>query len=213
VVKHSRLLKYLEAIHRRYPTVWSLTTVPRASWMLLKIIRPGMRILEVGAADRRMERRIRAVSPDIVYKSMDIDRGLTHDYYSLDDVHEQFDLIVLFEIIEHLDLSDAVKMLTRLRELMSDGGRVIISTPNIYHPHRYWQKATHKTPFSYSELAGIMMERGYEIVTIHRAYKAPFITYCARMSFFYPFHRILDVDFAESIIIVAQKGTGPVTVL
>jgi len=211
MVDHSSLLKYLHDLHRRYPTVWSLKLIPRSSWVLLGMVSPGMRILEVGASDRRMEKRIKAVSPDIVYKSMDVDRGFAHDYYSLDDVKERFDLIVLLEMIEHVDLPDVIGILERLRELMSDGASVILSTPNIYHPHRFWEKATHKTPLSYSELGGIMMRLGYDIVNIYRTYNAPFFTYLMRLTLFYPLHRILDVDFAQSIVIMAKKGSGAAT--
>ena len=208
MVDYSGLIAHLEELHERYPRVWDLRLIKRPSRMLLEMVGQGMRVLDIGAADRRMERRIREKYPDVVYKSMDIDRGFHHDFYSLDDIHETFDLIVLFEVIEHLELADGARLLSRLRELMAEDGRIIISTPNIYHPHRYWHNADHKTAYSYSELAGAMMSRGYEIVDIYRTYNAPFLEYLFRMTLAYPLHRTLDIDFAHSVVVVARKGKG-----
>lgn len=205
MVDYSDYYHHLEELYERYPRIWGLKLIKRPSWLLSRLIRPGMRVLDVGASDRRMGEKIRATHPDIVYKSMDVDRGFHHDFYSLDDIHELFDLIVLFEVIEHLDLEDGVRLLGRLGELLAEDGRIIVSTPNIHHPHRYFHNATHKTPYMYSELAGVMMRCGYEIIDIYRTYSAPFFGYLFRMTLFYPLHRILDVDFAHSIVVLARK--------
>ena len=43
-----------------------------------------------------MGMRIKKHLPRAVYKSMDIDREMVHDYYSLDEVKESFDVILPF---------------------------------------------------------------------------------------------------------------------
>ncbi len=209
MIDYSTILEQLEKLHRRFPTVWSLKLIPRPSRLLLKMVRPGMRVLDVGAADRRLEKRITSRHPGVVYKSMDLDRGFRHDFYSLDKIKETFDLIILFEVIEHLDLDEGIRMFDRLRGLLSDTGRIVISTPNIHHPHQYWHNATHKTAYMYSELAGVMMSRGYEIENIYRTYNSSLFGYLLRFTVAYPIHRILDVDFAQSIVVVGAKGKGP----
>jgi len=164
-----------------------------------------MRVLDVGAAERRMEQHIEKAVPDVVYKSMDIDRGFPHDYYSLDEIDEQFDLIILLEVVEHLELEDGIKMLGRLRDLLVDGGKLVISTPNIYHPTRFWQTSTHKVAYSYEELGGILLSEGFDVLRIYRTFNASVPKYLVRLTLFYPLHRILNVDFAKSIVIVAQR--------
>jgi 2-polyprenyl-3-methyl-5-hydroxy-6-metoxy-1,4-benzoquinol methylase len=204
----SKLINYREQVHERYPQIWDLKLIKRPSWLLKRHLRPGMRILDVGASDRRMERRVKDVYPDILYKSMDIDRSVDHDCYSLDDINEQFDLIILFEVIEHLELEQGVAMLGRLRELLTDGGTLIISTPNIFNPSRFWLDATHTTAYSYEELGGIVLSQGFEVLGIYRTFHASLLQYFLRLTLFYPLHRILNVDFAKSIVVLAQgKGS------
>ncbi len=205
MIDWTALINYRDQIHKRYPKIWDLKLIKRPSWLLKKLIRPGMRILDVGASDKRMQKRVKEVSLDILYKSMDIDRTILHDYYSLDEINEQFDLIILFEVIEHLELEQGVEMLARLRELLVDGGQLIISTPNIFHPNRFWTTSTHKAAYSYEELGGIMLSQGFEVSGIYRSFNAAVVKYLLRLTLFYPLHRILDVDFAKSIVVVANK--------
>jgi SAM-dependent methyltransferase len=201
----SKLISYRDQIHERYSSIWDLRLIKRPSWLLKKRVRPGMRILEVGASDKRMQKRLKDVYPDILYKSMDIDRSVPHDYYSLAEINERFDLIIFFEVIEHLELEKGVETLGRLRDLLVDGGMLIISTPNIFNPGRFWVDATHKTAYSYEELGGIVLSQGFEVLGIYRTFNASALKYMLRLTLFYPLHRILNVDFAKSIVVVAQR--------
>ena len=116
MIEWSEMIHYLDQIHERYPRIWKLKLIKRPSRLVMKQLRPGMHILDVGASDRRMEKRIQGAYPDIIYKSMDIDRGFHHDYYSLNDIDEQFDLITLLEVIEHIELEEGMELLERLQE-------------------------------------------------------------------------------------------------
>jgi hypothetical protein len=206
MIEWSQLIDGRDQIHERYPKIWDLKLIKRPSWLVKKHLRPGMRILDVGASDRRMEGRVKGMYPDILYKSMDIDRRTPHDYYSLTEIDEQFNLIILFEVIEHLELEEGVEMLRRLSELLIDGGMLIISTPNIFNPSRFWFDATHKVAYHYEELGGILVIQGFEVLRIYRTFNASALKYFLRLTLFYPLHRILDVDFAKSIVFLAKKG-------
>jgi 2-polyprenyl-3-methyl-5-hydroxy-6-metoxy-1,4-benzoquinol methylase len=202
----SQIIFFRDQIHERYPQIWNLKLTKRPFRFIKSHLRPGMRILDVGAGDRRMEQWVNKVAPNSIYKSMDIDHGFPHDYYSLDEIDgEQFDLIMLLEVIEHLELEAGVEVLGRLRELLVQEGKLIISTPNIFHPNRFWQKVTHKVAYSYEELGGILLSKGFEVVGIYRTFSASFLKYLVRTILFYPLHRILNVDFAKSIVILAQR--------
>ena len=133
-----------------------------------------------------------------------------HEYYSLDDIAEQFDLVLLLDVIEHLELGDGVQMLKRLNELLVEGGMLIINTPNIFNPSRFWLDATHKVAYSYEELGGIVLSQGFDVLEIYRTYNDSFPKYYFRLILCYPLHRILNVDFAKSILILAckQKHNG-----
>ncbi len=205
MVDWSILIFYREKIHERYPTIWNLKLIKRPSWLLKKVLRPGMHVLDVGAGDRRMEKRVKDIYPDIVYKSMDVDRSNYHDYYSLDEIKERFNLVILFAVIEHLTLEEGLNLLKSLYELLADEGILLISTVNVFHPNRFWATSDHKTAYSYDELGGIVLSQGFEVVGIYRTFHASVIKYLLRRTIFYPLHRILNVDFAKSIVVLAKK--------
>ena len=201
----SQIIQYRDQIHDRYRKIWHIPLIKRRFSLIDRNIRPGIRLLDVGAGERGMEDKIVAKHDAVVYKSMDIDRHLPHDYYSLDDIDEQFDLVLLLDVIEHLALEDGVKMLQRINELLIDGGNLIINTPNIFNPNRFWLDATHKVAYSYEELGGILLSQRFDVVEIYRTYNDSFPKYFLRLTLCYPLHRILNVDFAKSILILARK--------
>ena len=201
----SQIIQNRDQIHGRYRKIWHIPLIKRRFTLIDRNIRPGMCLLDVGAGERGMEAKIMKKHDGVIYKSMDLDRRLPHDYYSLDEIDEHFDLILLLDVIEYLELEDGVKMLKRLHELLVDGGKLIINTPNIFNPSRFWLDATHKVAYSYEELGGILLSQGFDVLEIYRTYNDSFPKYFLRLTFFYPLHRILNVDFAKSILIKACK--------
>jgi hypothetical protein len=55
-------------------------------------------------------------------------------------------------------------------------------------------------------LGGILVIQGFEVLRIYRTFNASALKYFLRLTLFYPLHRILDVDFAKSIVFLAKKG-------
>jgi hypothetical protein len=53
-----------------------------------------------------------------------------------------------------------------------------------------------------------LLSQGFDVLEIYRTYNDSFPKYFLRLTLFYPLHRILNVDFAKSIIILAQKKGG-----
>jgi 2-polyprenyl-3-methyl-5-hydroxy-6-metoxy-1,4-benzoquinol methylase len=208
MVDWSQIIQYRDQMHERYRKIWHIPLIKRRFTLIERNIRPGLRLLDVGAGERGMEGKIMKKHVGVIYKSMDIDCRLPHDYYSFDEIDEHFDLVLLLDVIEHLELEDGMKMLRRLYELLVDGGTLIINTPNIFNPSRFWLDATHKVAYSYEELGGMLLSQGFEVREIYRTYNDSVPKYFLRLTLFYPLHRILNVDFAKSIMILAQKGGG-----
>jgi len=205
MVDWSQIVYHRDQIHERYHAIWDLPIVRRRTRFVQAYLRPGIRILDVGAWKRKMGKKMEGLYPDIAYKSMDVDRNLFHDYYSLDEIDERFDLITFFEVIEHLELEEGIKMLGRLKQLLADGGLLFISTPNVYNPTRFLLDATHKVAYSYEELGGLLLSQGFTVQGIYRTYNASTLKYFLRLTLLYPLHKIVNVDFARSIIVVAAK--------
>jgi hypothetical protein len=199
------LITYRDQIYERYRRIWDIPLIKRRFTLIAKNLYPGMRILDLGDGEWAVKTKIKRGYPDVLYQSIDIDRRLLHDNYSLDQIDEQFDLILLSDIIEYLGLEDGVKMLGRINELLVEGGSLIINTPNIFNHSHLWLDAANKVAYSYDELGGIVLSQGFDLLEIYRTYTDSFPKYFLCLTFFYPFHRILNIDFAQSIVILARK--------
>jgi 2-polyprenyl-3-methyl-5-hydroxy-6-metoxy-1,4-benzoquinol methylase len=136
---------------------------------------------------------------------MDVDKEKFHDFYSLDEIRGTFDVILLFEVIEHLELQEGVQLLKKIYDLLDEGGRLILSTPNTFNPGRFWRDATHRVAYCYDELGGILLAHGFHIRAMYRTYSDAIHRYLWRVYVMSHLHRYLGIDFAQSILVVAEK--------
>jgi len=109
-------------------------------------------------------------------------------------------------VIEHLDLDEGIEMMEKSYRVLNYGGRVIISTPNICTPGEYWKGVSHRTPYHYEELGGVLLSQQFEIIEICRLFNAPFMEFIIKTYFFSPIFRFLGIDFTESILVIARKS-------
>jgi 2-polyprenyl-3-methyl-5-hydroxy-6-metoxy-1,4-benzoquinol methylase len=130
---------------------------------------------------------------------------VVHDYYALDDVKEPFDVVFLFEVIEHLDLEEGLNMFKKIHLILKEGGYLILSTPNTFNPGRFWRDATHRVAYCYDELGGILLGQSFKIKGMYRTYNDAFHRYLFRVYVMSSLYRYLGIDFAKSILIVAEK--------
>lgn len=202
----SKLFKYRSQIHRRYAEIWDLKIVRKRLPFILKYLRDGEAVLEIGAYDRKLGDRIKKHFPHVLYKSLDIDPSYSHDYTSIDEVKEEFNMVLLFELIEHLDRENGRKMADKIFEILKPGGRVILTTPNICTPGQYWKDVSHLTPYHYEELGGLFLSRRFESVDLFRYFNAPFIHYVMKVYLLFPVFRFLGIDFTKSILLLARRG-------
>ena len=204
-VSWSKLFEYRDEIHTRYPEIWDLKILRKRFPLMVKTIQDGEKVLDIGASNRNLQGRLSRHFPKLIYKSMDIDRQQFHDFYSLEEVRESFDVIFLFEVIEHLNLEEGVQLIKKIYDLLHEEGRLILTTPNVFNPSRFWRDATHKVAYCYDELGGLLLARGFQIKAMYRTYSDAFHRYLFRLYVMAPLHRYLGIDFAKSVLIVAEK--------
>ena len=199
-------LQWRHEVHKRYPEIWDLRVVRKRLPFLLAQMKDGEAVLEIGAFDRRLGERLQRFYPRVRYKSLDIDTTYPHDYSSIEEVRETFDVILLFEVIEHLHLEEGRKMVGAIHPLLNPGGRLILSTPNLYAPGQYWKDATHLTPYHHEELGGLLLSQRFEIIEMCRAFHESWVTFWTKAYLFFPLFKLLGIDFAKSIFVVARKA-------
>jgi SAM-dependent methyltransferase len=207
-VSWSKLFSYRDKIHESYPEIWDIQIIRKRFPLMLANIRDGEKVLDIGASNRDLEGRLKRHYLNLVYKSMDIDQEQFHDFYSLEEIQESFDVVFLFEVIEHLDLEEGVQLLKRTYDLLNEGGRLILTTPNVFNPSRFWRDATHKVAYCYDELGGLLLAQGFQIKAMYRTYSDAVHRYLFRRYVMVSLHRYLGIDFAKSILIVAEKKMG-----
>ncbi|MEE9614147.1 MAG: methyltransferase domain-containing protein [Thermodesulfobacteriota bacterium] len=198
-------------VRKRFPSVYKLEIKKKRSDIVMEGLKETGtgKILDVGASDRGLAEKVKKVYPSVVYKSMDVDRAGAHDYYSLDEVDDKFDVAVLSEVIEHLSFDDGMELLGKIRGVLVPGGRIVVSTPNMHHPNRWWMDSDHRTAYSYEVLGAALLAAGFEVEKIYRVYNDQFLKRLIRLYITAPLHRYLDVDFAKSVVVVGVRPGKP----
>ncbi len=201
----SRLNDARRRIRARWPTIWRLPVVPRSMRHAAARIAPGQRVLDVGASDGRFGRRLAAGT---VYETLDTDPLVRADHRSFADTPPgAFDVVTCFETVEHLTLAEACALLEGAAKALKPGGTLFVSTPNIFHPWAYLRSATHRTPFCYDELGGLIEMHGFAVDGLFRSHRDAALKAVVRR-IAYPLYRILGVDWAKSILVVARRQAG-----
>ena len=197
------------SLRKQYKYIYSVPLTKRINYIFNLITEDSSikRILEVGAGEHSLKSFFLKKNPSITYKTVDIDKSTHQDYYNINDINEQFDLIIGLEVIEHIEFDCIEDFCNKLFSLTQKNGTLLLSTPNIYHPTRYYNDFTHKTPLSYDELGSLLISIGYKKITLYRVYSDSTIRRIARQYLFSWLYRLLEIDYAKGIVVVANKST------
>lgn len=193
------------AIAARFGRVFDLPLVRRARDVLLDVVRDDADVLDVGAGDRRMREMFAEKRSGVRYRSLDIDPRGGHDYHALDAVDRAFDCVFALEVAEHLSFEELPQWLAQLAKFLKPGGHLVLSTPNTYYPPAYLRDVSHRTPLCYDELGGLLESIGLEVTRIARIYNHPPHQVILRRYVFGWLFRLIGIDFARQIIVVARK--------
>lgn len=60
--------------------------------------------------------------------------GSLWDYIADNTGKRRFDRIALFDVLEHFDHQDGLRLLTALRQMLTDDGRIVLRVPNVSSP-------------------------------------------------------------------------------
>lgn len=149
-----------------------------------------------------------------LYNTIDPDPSVNADYKDLLSVDSKYDCIFILEVIEHLPLETVLKYLTHVYYLLNDGGYLVITTPNPGHPNYFWSvDVTHIRPYPIHDLIGIIKQVGFknnievykQFINIKSKSVIKYILNLFRVPFAKVLYRIMGLDYAHAIILIAQK--------
>jgi len=185
--------------------ILSVPIVPDYREPLVDFLRPGMKLLDIGANNRALKSYLEGrLKHKVEYQSMDIDRSHPHDFYSLEAICGEFDAISCFEVVEHMSPGMALELFSKSFTILKPKGRLFVSTPNVYHPMSFWSDSTHITPFRLRHLAGWMKTAGFNHFWAFRICQ---MNWKKRLRYwkYRGLLRLLNLDFAPGVLVIAQK--------
>jgi len=92
-------------------------------------------------------------------------------YSDLNKIKDKFDVITMFEVIEHMNLDEAYDTLKRIRNLLRKDGLLVISTRNISalrEAWEFWYDITHIRPYPIKDLIYIVESCGFNFIDLIR---------------------------------------------
>ncbi len=187
-----------------FPGLFRLPRVRRASRLARAILRPGVRILDVGAGRSGRGTRLAACVPDGTCVSVDPDPRSGAPHREISSVPGTFDLALCLEVIEHLALEEGLDLLREIRARLAPEGVLVLSTPNVYCPGRFLRDATHRTPYAWDELGGVLLFTGYRLRGLYRVVPGSLGRRLVRL-LTVPLHLAVGTDHAPSIAAVAAR--------
>ncbi len=193
-------------MRERWPDPFRLPLVKSAARAIAAAAPPSGTLLDVGSGEGELREALARHAPGVRYRSLDPDRGSRADARDLSEVREPVEAVALLEVIEHLPLGEGLDLLRRIARILRPGGLLFVSTPNVFMPGRYLRDATHRTPYAYDELGGVISLAGYAVESLQRTYNAPAVWRALRLWVAAPLHRYLGVDFAPSVLAVARRS-------
>jgi hypothetical protein len=206
----------IHELKKKYPIFLSAKIIKGLIYdSAAKFIQKNDKVLDIGANTKELYNILKDNKFEGIYKSMDIDTSVKVDYYSLEEINEQFDCIVLLEVIEHINRETFNHYLTYIKEkLLKVGGTLIISTPNIGNVYCIHNDSTHIAFYPIQELCAILEINDYidiQPFRIYHIYKFKNILKRILIRLVqilrHPFTYFFEIDFnCPQIMVVSKNG-------
>ncbi len=202
---YSTLFKGRQEGFQKFGNIYRLPIIRSPYDYLSTTYQSGL-VLDVGAGSDLYIKNLLHLD-EKTYYSLDNDLSGAFNYHKTSDIPHgmQFEWIIMNQLIEHLTINQAVELLSELINFLHPDGRVLITTPNIFHPNRYWGDPTHVTPWGHNALYGLLTGVGYKVPQIYRYSKNrrpldPFSWMIERIV-----RSLYRIDWCDSIMVIATK--------
>jgi SAM-dependent methyltransferase len=200
ILSWQKLLAARKQAAARWPSPFRLPLVHRPTDVLYARLHGTERVLDVGAGDATRRERIARRCPGVAYVSVDPDPEAHADHRAIAEVRGEFDVAVVFEVLEHLRPEVGVALLAAVRERLRPGGAVVVSVPATHTPGRFLRDCTHVTPWAHDELGAALVLAGFDLEALHRTYPGTLIRRALRRFVLGPVGHAFGVDYAHSVV-------------
>lgn len=140
------------------------------------LVRPGERVVDIGCGDGTFlelvrERGATGIGIDLDPEKVELVRAKGFEAHcaraqELDWGWGPVDFVSMIHIVEHLPSREALAILRRAHESLSERGRIFLVTPNIAHrivQVNFWLDVTHVRPYPALLLDTILAELGFPL--------------------------------------------------
>ena len=202
---YSLLFKGRQEGFQTLGNIYNLPTI-RSPYDFIKSSYRGGKILDVGSGTHFYIRDLLKLD-DQQYYSLDNDPSGEFSFNNVDEIPQglEFDRIVMNQLVEHLTIHNAFQLILGLYDHLKIDGLILATTPNIFHPNRFWGDPTHVTAWSHSALYGLFRIAKYKNIQVFRYSKNrgpvdPLSWIVERIM-----RRLYRIDWHDSIMLIAQK--------
>ncbi|HEY9903026.1 MAG TPA: methyltransferase domain-containing protein [Candidatus Sericytochromatia bacterium] len=188
---------------------WNTKSICELDNKVLSEIKDKSAVLDVGAGNLRLMHKFQQAGYLGEYHTQDVGEEFTYTYETLQEINRKYPAILCFDVIEHLQLSDGLELIHNLVDLLEPNGVMIIHTPNArsIRDILYWDM-THLHAYNIIDLWAYLtcldlQVDGYRVIftSEHRNWMQSISTLASQ----YITSRILGVDFADGILLIAKK--------
>ncbi len=165
------------------------------------------RLLDVGAGDQRVKRKLERAGFGGTYHTMDAGGEYATTFRSLEDVTDPYEAILCLDVLEHLPLEDGLALVDRLVALLAPGGVLVLQTPNarcVRHPMGW--DMTHRHVYNVHDLWAYLTARGLAVRGYRIALgpaRRSMLTRLRELTGAFVASRILGCDYADNIALIA----------
>ncbi len=189
---------------------WETDDLCEIEGVYFDAIRDAPSLLDVGAGDLRIMRKLQRAGFRGEYHTQDVGAEGAHTYHSLDEVRRQYGAVLCLDVLEHIELREGLSTMKRMISLLSPGGVLVIQTPNAsYLPDpRSWDM-THVQTYNAGDLWAYLTCEGLHASMYRVALREehPGLIVSVRLAITdYVKKKILGCDFANNIAAIARKA-------
>jgi len=169
------------------------------------------RILDIGAGEKQLLEALKVRGIDTDYRSMDISTAseVVYDFYDIESVTGEYDLIIMQEVIEHLNLETGLKYLRKAYDLLSPDGFIVVTVPNMLRPVQFFIDFSHITHYPLTDLYGILRSIGFSGEAILRRVEIKPAGMSVKRRIIYSMrkllYRLMGFDWAHGVLCMIGK--------